>query len=204
MQQAMKNRISMYKYTSNSSPFDQNVARALKVALGGAHFYNAEALSIAGYNLDCEILFDANHRPIPIPIQWKYRKRDIVMSSVGIGRAKRKKRSSAELLETAKEVERENHNDLPIPIADTMIDVDPPPKEKAINLASDWGQKFILPSTRVSKKVAVEADGPWHFASNCNRILGPTVLKHRQLKALGWEVISVSGFFLSRLVTMKN
>ena len=65
-------------------------------------------------------------------------------------------------------------------------------EERRINLASDWGQKFALPSTPVWKKVALEADGPWHFAINCNHIMGRTALKRRQLKALGWEVISVS------------
>ena len=80
MKLAMKQRVSVYRRTSLGSPFSQNVARALKVALGGTYFYNTEALSLTGYNLDFEILFDAEHKPIQIPIQWKYRKQNVVLS----------------------------------------------------------------------------------------------------------------------------
>lgn len=196
MKLAMKQRISQYKYTSMYSPFSQNVARALKVALGSTYSYNTEALSLAGYNLDFEILFDAEHRPIPIPIQWKYRKRNILLSSVGVGREKKRRTVSTELLETLKETERETITTKPS--SNVIFNMDMIPKEKLIHLASDWGQKFIVPRIPVSKKVAVEADGPWHYASNCHHVLGSTVLKHRQLKALGWEVISVG--FLSLLL----
>ena len=179
MQLAMKDRILVYEYTSTSSPFNQYVASALKAVVGGSHYYNTEALSIAGYNLDFEILFDADHRPILIPSEWKHRRRELLFSSVGLGRVKRKK-SPAKLL---KETE-----------SGSMVDVDPVPREKLISLASDWGQKLALPGTPVSKKIALEADGPWHFAANCNHVLGHTILKRRQLKALGWEVISVGIF----------
>ena len=55
------------------------------------------------------------------------------------------------------------------------------------NLASDW---YPLPSN-VKRRICIEADGPFHFAANNNHILGMTALKHKQLKALGWEVIQV-------------
>ena len=55
------------------------------------------------------------------------------------------------------------------------------------NLASDW---YTVPSN-VKRWICIEADGPSHFAVNNNHILGRTALKHRQLKALGWEVIQV-------------
>lgn len=58
------------------------------------------------------------------------------------------------------------------------------------NLASDWYQESL---ETIARRIAIEADGIFHFAANCNHPLGHTVLKHRQLKALGWEVISVSG-----------
>ena len=103
MQQAMKNRISLYEYTANFTPFNQYVAGALKRVLGGSQFYNIEALSISGYNLDFEILFDANCQPIPIPSHWNRRTQDILLNSVGFGRAKQRKRSSVEPL---KEVEK--------------------------------------------------------------------------------------------------
>ena len=59
-------------------------------------------------------------------------------------------------------------------------------------LASDWGQKFNTPNAPVAKRVAIEVDGPYHFALNSNHLTGSTALKHRLLKALGWEVVSVS------------
>lgn len=192
MQLAMKDRILVYEYTSTTSPFNQYVASALKVALGGPHYFNTEVLSIAGYNLDFEILFDADHRPILIPSEWKHRRRDLLLCSVGIGRINRK-RSPAKLLE---EIERGSGASISMP-----NDVDPVPKGKLISLASDWGQKLALPNTPISRKIALEADGPWHFAANCNHILGYTLLKRRQLKALGWEVISV-GIFVHPIILL--
>lgn len=44
------------------------------------------------------------------------------------------------------------------------------------------------------KKIAVEVDGPQHFAVNTNQPLGHTVLRRRLLKALGWDVVSVPHF----------
>ena len=190
MKTAMRERISQYNFTSMYSPFSQNVGRALKAALGSTYSYNTEALSLGGYNLDFEVLFDADHRPIPIPIEWKYRMRGILLSSVGVGRQKKTKILSTELLETLKDSERDSHP--PASSPSDLFNTESIPKKKLIHLASDWGQKFIQPGTPVAKKVAIEADGPWHFASNCDHVLGSTVLKHRQLKALGWEVVSVS------------
>lgn len=40
-------------------------------------------------------------------------------------------------------------------------------------------------------RIAVEADGPSHFAYNTKRALGATSLKQRLLEALGWTVITV-------------
>jgi hypothetical protein len=182
MQLVMKDRIMWYKSASRFTPFSRRVGDALRVVLGGSGFFTAEALSISGYNMDFEILFDADCRPIPIPDQWKRHSKDQLLHSIGLGHEKGGRLSSAGVLETT-----EGKSDTSISTADTAGD---------INLASDWGQKFIVPSTPVSKKIAIEADGPWHFASNCNHVLGNTVLKHRQLKALGWEVISV------RIVTL--
>ena len=47
-------------------------------------------------------------------------------------------------------------------------------------------------------KVAVEADGPTHFAFNSMRPLGATSLKRRLLKGLGWKVIAVPYFEWNR------
>ena len=59
-------------------------------------------------------------------------------------------------------------------------------------LASDWGVEDKEVMKRVKRRVAIEADGLYHYAVNCHHRLGKTVLKHRQLKALGWDVIPVS------------
>eukprot|EP00747_Dinoflagellata_sp_TGD_P079196 gnl/TRDRNA2_/TRDRNA2_160416_c1_seq3.p1 gnl/TRDRNA2_/TRDRNA2_160416_c1~~gnl/TRDRNA2_/TRDRNA2_160416_c1_seq3.p1 ORF type:complete len:168 (-),score=32.48 gnl/TRDRNA2_/TRDRNA2_160416_c1_seq3:72-575(-) len=49
---------------------------------------------------------------------------------------------------------------------------------------------------------AVEVDGPSHFlrGQDGSSINGPTLLKRRQLRALGWRVITVPYFEWSRLV----
>ena len=195
MKLALKHRLSQYKQTSRYSPFSQNVARALKVALGGTYFYNTEALSLSGYNLDFEILFDDQHRPIAIPFQWKYRKYDILLNSIGFGGRRGKRKLTTEVLESLKEAERNAHTaTLPSSrIHEFNID----PRQTPVHLASDWGLKFSVPDAPVAKKVAVEVDGPVHFASNCNHVMGSTILKQRQLKALGWEVVSVSSLRLN-------
>ncbi|XP_024533092.1 RAP domain-containing protein, chloroplastic-like [Selaginella moellendorffii] len=41
-------------------------------------------------------------------------------------------------------------------------------------------------------KVAIEVNGPSHFARNTGDLLGHTVLKHRLLEAAGWKIISAS------------
>lgn len=43
-------------------------------------------------------------------------------------------------------------------------------------------------------RLAIEADGPTHYALNTKRALGPTVLKHRVLEKLGWKVLPVPYF----------
>ena len=193
MQLVRKDRIMWYKFASRFTPFNQRVGDALRVVVGGSQYYTAEALSISGYNMDFEILFDADHRPISIPDQWKRHSKDHLLHSIGLGHEKGGTLSPADLLETSAQME--GKTDASISTADTVGD---------INLASDWGQKFIIPSTPVSKKIAIEADGPWHFASNCNHVMGDTVLKHRQLKALGWEVISVRVVLIIIIISYIN
>ena len=61
-----------------------------------------------------------------------------------------------------------------------------------LTLASDWGVEDREVMKKIKRRIAIEADGIYHYAVNCRHELGRTVLKHRQLTALGWEVISVS------------
>ena len=44
------------------------------------------------------------------------------------------------------------------------------------------------------RRLAIEMDGPWHFLRDTEKRVGATVLKQRQLKALGWEVVNVRGY----------
>ncbi|KAL2645349.1 hypothetical protein R1flu_012936 [Riccia fluitans] len=43
----------------------------------------------------------------------------------------------------------------------------------------------------VEERIAIEIDGPTHFARNTGTALGHTVLKQRQLTAAGWTVLSI-------------
>lgn len=61
----------------------------------------------------------------------------------------------------------------------------------SLNLASDWADLVGGPEMGVAKRVAIEADGPWHYAANCPHTLGKTLLKRRVLRAQGWTVVSV-------------
>jgi len=46
------------------------------------------------------------------------------------------------------------------------------------------------------QRLAIEADGPSHFTRNTGNIrpLGHTNMKHRHLRLLGWQVVSVPWF----------
>ncbi|BBN03490.1 hypothetical protein MPTK1_2g23920 [Marchantia polymorpha subsp. ruderalis] len=48
-----------------------------------------------------------------------------------------------------------------------------------------------LDAALVEERIALEIDGPTHFARNTGRALGHTVLKRRQLSAAGWIVLSI-------------
>lgn len=50
----------------------------------------------------------------------------------------------------------------------------------------------LLPSLApTDRKIAIEVDGPFHFAVNTNSPLGQTMIRRRLLRACGWTVISV-------------
>ena len=112
---------------------------------------------------------DANDRPIPIPTQWKSWE------------------NPRELLISIFEEETD-------PQVRVAIEANCPntPLSSPVNLASDWGQKVGEAEVGVVRRVAMEADGPRHYALNCHHRLGKTVLKHRLLRGRGWEVLMVS------------
>jgi hypothetical protein len=59
-----------------------------------------------------------------------------------------------------------------------------------------WEQKLWYPvdAALPAYKLAIEADGPTHFATNTFRPLGHTLLKRRLLKQLGWKVVNIPLF----------
>lgn len=65
--------------------------------------------------------------------------------------------------------------------------------KQSINIASDWGSKFGSYPCRVSRKIVIEANGPFHYTRNCYHCMGYSRLKERHLRSLGWELIIVSG-----------
>ena len=59
-----------------------------------------------------------------------------------------------------------------------------------------WQRDLSYPvDTALPKhKIAIEADGPTHYATNTRRPLGNTMLKRRLLKQLGWRVVNIALF----------
>lgn len=55
--------------------------------------------------------------------------------------------------------------------------------------SSGYAVDIAVPQLRI----AVEIDGPYHFArTDTERPLGPTALKRRQLEKMGWHVLSIT------------
>lgn len=75
-------------------------------------------------------------------------------------------------------------------------------ESEPLNLASDWADLVGGPAEHIARKVAIEVDGPWHYATNCPHTLGKTLLKHRVLKSQGWTVLSVSHVTCAMLHTL--
>ena len=56
------------------------------------------------------------------------------------------------------------------------------------DVSTGYAVDIAIPELRI----AVEIDGPSHFARNAKRRLGPSVMKHRQLDDMGWHVFPLT------------
>lgn len=181
------------------SIFGSNLHRAIRHALGDSMYVQSDAFSLSGYLFDFEVLLDSNNAPIEIPIQWKYRNKESIASSIGIklghsASASRRVKISDDFISSIREVEQNQNCNGDIDV----LKVSPPDVRDlefrpSINLASDWGQKFQSPPRPIGQKILIEGDGWYHYARNCpTHVLGDSMLKRRHMKCLGWSLVSVS------------
>ena len=152
--------------------FHRNICKALLQITGGSQHFTREALTTFSSFVDVEVVLDCEGNVLPIPMQWcGWRQpRQLLAAAYPV--------KDNPILWQAVESEKETK----------CLDVILPEK---VCVASDWAVKLGNPGQYVAKKFAFEADGPRHYAVNCNHKLGNTVLKHRLLTAHGWNVIAV-------------
>ena len=177
-----------------TSVFQRNMWRALGALGGGRQYYLPEALTRSGYIVDAELLLASDNTPILVPRHWYFRTigyvRNVLLS--GNEPLSEAAPSAEECLQPAGD-ERKGEEEEEVGsknLSDILSSMEVVSRRHYVNLASDWHGNSQY--SQVARRVAVEADGPEHFAVNCNHPLGRTVLKRRQLKAMGWDVISVS------------
>ena len=176
--------------TTRHSVFGANLHRAIRSALGSPKCMQSDALSLSGYIFDFEVLLDGSGEPIHIPIQWKHRLVSLLEASIGKGRSRPvRMKISEDLVDSMRDSERDAGSSGG---TGNTIPLDRYQRRPTVNLASDWGARFYPPSKVIARRVVVEADGHHHYAINCDHLLGSTVLKRRQVRALGWEVLNVS------------
>ena len=157
-----------------------SVVSALLKITGSNSYFTVEALTTALYSIDIEVMLDTNNDLIPIPQHWQsWESLQCLLQSPLLAE------NDPELHRLLQDGNSTTEN----------FDASKQP----LSLASDWAGLVGGPSCTVANRVAIEVDGPWHYAANCVHTLGKTVLKHRVLKGLGWRVISVSVYVLTTL-----
>ena len=151
------------------SIFHRNICKALLQITGSSQKFVKEALTTCCYFIDAEIILDNDGIPLTIPSEWEgWRQPKQLLSKLY--------------------PQREN----PIlwDAINTAVAMDATVAE-GVSVASDWnivqGDNPVM-----ARKIAIEADGPKHYAVNCRHKLGNTILKHRTLRAQGWDVVDVS------------
>ena len=168
------------QWCNTPTQFHKSIINALLHITGSNQYLNVEALTTTLYLIDIELILNDRNCLIEIPKQWLSWKdvRSIVKSP-------QIKENDPELysalneachhIQTSSTPETNTHR-----------------VSQGINLASDWTERVGGHVDCTARRIAIEADGPWHYAANCSHRLGKTLLKHRTLRAFGWDVISVS------------
>jgi hypothetical protein len=158
-------------------------------------YFLAEAHTLSPYRIDFELIVDDNRNPV-IPPSGVWTTAGLPsLSSNSLG----KLIDGLHRDTTTSSVKSFSGTVLPSTTTDggrQSVSKDSPlcrPKElisavTTVNLASDWS------STKLPKgqhRVAVEADGLYHYDQTSQHVLGKTLLKRRQLEAMGWKVLSI-------------
>ena len=151
------------------SVFHKNICKGLLQITGSTRHFIKEALTTSCYFIDAEVILDNEGKPVGIPPQW------------GGWRQPRQLLSTAYL---------EKENTALWHTLNKAVTVDAT-LEEGVSVASDWAIELGYPVQSVGRKIAIEADGPRHYAVNCKHKLGNTVLKQRTLKAQGWDLLEV-------------
>lgn len=163
-------------YVRQDSTFQRNLKNCLHDMYGGKQYLNSESFSISGYTIDIELLL-GKETPVVFNSDWS-------IETVG-----QLYRCKMECDDRGVTFDYKMYKEKTDPEADSTRRSD-----DIIRLASDWNVGDSEIYSNITHRIAIEADGPLHFCINCNHPLGRTVLKHRQLRALGWKVLSVPYF----------
>ena len=153
-----------------------SITNALSEITGSDSHFTLEALTTSLHFIDIEIMLDDRGNPIPVPNHWRSWAdlQSLIDSPLLCPRLQDLLRNQVSRREVTE-------------------------PDQSFSLASDWAKLVGGSVEGVARRVAVEVDGPWHYAANCTHTLGKTLLKHRILRCLGWTVVSVSlvGFGLT-------
>lgn len=155
-----------------------SIVNALVQVTGNTSCFTLEALTTTLYSIDIEVILDSSNTPIPIPEQWlSWQNLQCLLNS-----------------SILKSNNPQIHSLLHTKTADIHSNklLSKYTESQPLNLASDWAELVGGPAEPIARRVAIEVDGPWHYAANCPHALGKTLLKHRVLKSQGWTVFSVS------------
>ena len=161
-----------------TSDFEQNVLSALRLIFGKGTRLRKDAVSISGRTMDIELLLDDEGKVITPP---------------------KNTADPVAHLQLAREAylcywhgvhPRKMTSDIRMKLNPLLSSL-PRNLGSHHQLAHDWMLDGLLP---VARRIAIEVDGPFSYMSNSHHPLGKTVLKKRQLEAMGWEVIQVGAW----------